>query len=246
MLFLVMGFTETLLFLPRSASDFLAGHWFIFWGPFLLLPPLGFAVGWIASFPRWSYPYLVLSVLTALYMTNVATPGLRILGYTFGRNDLWGGRAFIPLIVASLAAACTVRSIAPWENFGRQLREDWTLGCFGMFGMMPLLLGMMFDETRTFAIPFMIALSIILSLTAAAYLRLRRPRERALILLAGSTMTIITGFTAAAWYDYVNSGHSPNVIALSIASAVLLGVIFFPAGVSYVARRVHLPIAMRG
>ena len=71
----------------------------------IVIAPIGFAVGWVRGFPRWSYPYTGLAIIISLYMSQVATPGLRLFGYIFGSNDAWGWRAFIPLLTAALVAA---------------------------------------------------------------------------------------------------------------------------------------------
>jgi hypothetical protein len=238
LLFIVIGLADTTLYLRSEQAQkiYEHWHWLIFWGPFLLVPPIGFAIGWIRNFPRWSYPYLVLAGLTALYMINVATPGLRVFGYTFARNDLWGPRAFVPLILAVALAAAVSHSLAPWRTFFLQLRDDWTLGSFALFGIMPMILTVSFDETGEYAVPFMLALTCVMALVAVIYLRTANRAARAAVLLTGSSSIVLISMIAAAYYDWSYRGTVVTVAGIAIATAVIVGFIFLPAGILVAAR----------
>ena len=51
---------------------------------------LGLAVGWAYRFPRWSYSYLGIILMSSLWLGGTATPGLQLFGYSFSREQ-WGG-----------------------------------------------------------------------------------------------------------------------------------------------------------
>src|SRR5574341_363489 len=115
LLFLVTGLWLTLSVVPTGWGlpawlSNAADRWSLGW---LLLPAIGLAAGYCLSFPRWSYPYVGLQVIMSLYMTYASTPDLRILGYTFQRNMLWGWRAWTPFFAAIGVGLIITRSTHP-------------------------------------------------------------------------------------------------------------------------------------
>ncbi len=56
------------------------------------------------------------------------------------------------------------RSLRPFLRLFTNIWEDWTLLTFGMFGFMPLLIGVGFDEVdRLYSLRFMVALTLLMS-----------------------------------------------------------------------------------
>lgn len=203
----------------------------------LALPALGWGIGWMKSFPRWSYPYVGMELLTSLYMMHVATPGLRILGYTFGRKDLWGWRAWIPFLVMTAIALLLTRSLRPLLKLFSNAWEDWTLFTFGMFGFMPLLIAIGFDEVdRLYSLPFMIVLTCVMMGTAWAYLRSERQRQRILTLLVGILLTMTVVVVAPMAYWLPSSGV--NVPWAIIMGALVVAVMFSPVLITRLRRNI--------
>jgi hypothetical protein len=156
----------------------------------LILPAIGYGTGWVMHFPRWSYPYTGMLLLSSLYMMFVATPGLRIFGYTFGNKDLWLWRAWIPFLVASGTGLLLTRSFRPISEFFANGLRDWTLFTFTMFGWMPLIVAVGFDEMdRLLSLYCMIAATVIMTGTALLYLRSRNRWQQAATLFGGIFLT---------------------------------------------------------
>jgi len=194
----------------------------------LALPALGWGIGWMKGFPRWSYPYVGLELLSSLYMMSVATPGLRILGYTFGRRDLWGWRAWIPFLVMTTTALLVTRSLRPLLRLFTDVWEDWTLLTFGMFGFMPLLVGIGFgDVDKLYSLPFMIVLTGMMMGTAWVYLRGVHQRQRILTLLAGIILIMAVVIAAPTAY-WLESG-GVNVSMTVIMGVLVVAAMFSPA-----------------
>jgi hypothetical protein len=205
----------------------------------LILPAIGFGIGWIKGFPRWSYPYVGLELLTSLYMMSVATPGLRIFNYTFGRNDLWGWRAWIPFLVVAAIALSVTRSLRPLVNLFINAWRDWTLVTFGMFGFMPLLVGVGFDEMdRLYSLPFMFILTLVMAGTVAAYLRSGRPLPQVLALSVG--ITLIVAVTAIAPTLYWLEHGYVSVKGMIVTAALVMAVMFSPALLGLLRRSTKL------
>jgi hypothetical protein len=177
---------------------------------FILAPATGVAIGWIMGFPRWSYPYAPLAALQSLYFSVVSTPGLTFLGYpTFGR-ELWGWRAFLPLLLGGSIAWLVTRSFQPLGRFFTQMRQDWTLATYALSGTLPLVIFIAYDEMdRVYSLRDMILLSILMLGMALIYLRSRSKRQRGLTLAIG--IPLILGFTAISTTAYWLSLGPGNV-----------------------------------
>lgn len=204
----------------------------------LLVPAIGFGIGWIRDFPRWSYPYSGLALLVSLYMMNAATPGLRILNYTFGRNDPWGWRAWIPVSVMAVIALLITRSLRPLFKLFTNIWEDWTRLTYGMFGFIPLLIWIGFDEVnRLYSLPFMVALTFLMVGTALTYLRSARQWQRVLALLVGIIL-IVTIVAAAPTVYWLENGWV-NVQGTVMMATIVVAVMFSPVLISLLRRSIQ-------
>jgi hypothetical protein len=205
-----------------------------------VFPVIILGVGWVKGFPRWSYPYVGFVLLVSLYMMQVATPGLRILNYTFGRNDLWGWRSWIPFLVMAAIVLLITHSLRPLSKLFTNIWGDWTLLTFGMFGFTPLLIGIGFDEVdRLYSLRFMVALTLLTSGTALAYLRSTRWWQRVLVLLVGIilTVTIVTVAPAVYWSEH----GWVNVQGTLMVGAIVVAVMLSPGLIGLLRRSAQLP-----
>lgn len=243
--FLVFGLFLIILEIPHN---WVVPAWLAnFRGPWILgilvLLPIGLGIGWVKGFPRWSYPYVGLVPLFSLYMMVVATPGLRVFNYTFGSNDLWGWRALLPLLAVAVIALLITRSLQPVTNLFTNVRQDWTLLTFGMFGFMPLFVMIGFDEVdRLYSLPFMVALTLVMVGTVLAYLRSRHPWQRVLALLAGIILTVVVATVAPRAYWLPNPWV--NVTGAVIGGAVVVAVMFSPGLVGLLRHSINSIRAM--
>ena len=228
-LFLVIGIVLILGEIPHEwrLDQSALGYLFL---TFLLLPAIGYAVGWIYSFPRWSYPYVSLMLLFSLFMMRAATPGMRIFGYTFESNEPWGWRAWIPFLSATLVALLVTRSLRPLGRFFTNIWQDWTLLVFAMYGFMPVLIFISFDEMdRLYSLYFMVLLTLSMCATALVYMRSRSLSRRALTLAIGTLLTV--GITSVATTAYWAEGGLSQISVLASFGLPLIIVVmmFSPA-----------------
>jgi hypothetical protein len=188
----------------------------------IVLLPVGLCIGWIRSFPRWSYPYGAQVLFSSLYMMNVATPGFLFDG------ELWGWRALIPLAVVVVISVLIRRSLDPLRKFFTNIREDWTLLTFGLFGSMPLLIGISFDEVdRLYSLYFMVILSFLMVGTVFLYMQRPTHRGRIGVLLIGILLTITLTMAVPTIYWH-HHGGTPLLPAV-VAGIVVFLVMFSPA-----------------
>jgi hypothetical protein len=248
--FLVIGLAWTMRvlvgFLPYVWLGYVA-FWLFIGGYLALL--IGFGVGWVKGFPRWSYPYVGYVLVFTLYFMSVATPGFRIFNYTFGSNDLWGWRAWIPFSVMAVIALVLTRSVRPLFRLVMGVWQDWTRLSFGLYGIMPLVVILSFDEVnRRYQLPFLLVLTLVLAGGALAYMRSARTWRRALALLIGLTLSwaVTTVGTAIYWDGRLEPwmrgepDHWYEIVGRSaIAGTVLVALLLAPALLGLLRRSIR-------
>lgn len=158
---------------------------------------------WVNGFPVWSYSIIVIFLLFSLYMTNVAMPGLTLFGHVFRSNELMGLLAWIPLGLVILTALILTRKdiSRPFTQGLNGLREDFTRVSFGLFGLTPFIMWIMFDEVHGEE-PFLLVANLLLAGCALAYLRARRVAVGVGAMLAGMLLAYsATGLYLWWWWE---------------------------------------------
>ena len=205
----------------------------------LILPPAFYAAGWVKGFPAWSYPYLAHMLQWSFYMTQVSTPGLRVFNHTFSSNELWGWRAWIPFLIAAGIALLITRSFSPLLKLIKDDSQDWTRYTFGMFGFVPLMVLISFDEMdRLYSLYFMVLLAMVMPVTALVYLRSRTTRQRAITLFAGIFISDVI-FTFAPTLFWLHNGWVSVSGMISIGLFYLLAS-FLPALIAWIHKKAGL------
>lgn len=216
-------------------------------GPYLLVL-LGLVVAWVRGFPRWSYPYAGYALAFTLYMSSVSTPGLTLLGHTFRRREPWGWRAWLPLGAALLAGLLLTRSLRPAARFVTGAWCDWTRFSFALYGPLPLVMWLLFDEVHPpYPAPYLALSALFLAAGAVAYMRSTTPLKRALSLLAGLTATwlVCTVGLAAYWHGrQVSRMATPfhwwgTAVPMAFAWAVVALVMLAPVMLALLQRGVR-------
>lgn len=232
-LFIAYGLGMVILALPFSGG--VAPGWqtvvAILFGLGLLLPYAGLALGWIRSFPRWSFPYLGLALFLSSYLQNISSRGLMIGGVELSSEGAWGWRAWVPLALAALAALIITRfSPLPLRRLLRRAWDDWTLLSFAMFGCLPILALFSFVEAGSqYALVFLPLLALILSAASVLYLRLSQRWQRVLALLLGTvtSLSIISlvptiAYRGEGWVDIPSLILAVLVVTVLFFSPVLI------------------------
>lgn len=167
----------------------------LFWSAALGLFLLGSAKG----LPRWFLPYLgVLLAIASLLFFNILvnfrldvwwyrSSGLESV-FNFG-NFLWIGLILLVLLLLVIS-----RSVPRFRLFYQRLRDDWTLLSFLLYGTVPMILLIIFDEYVNEE-PFFALSLLMLALGGWFYLRKDEPLKRFVSLQIGLALSM---FTAAA------------------------------------------------
>lgn len=237
-LFTVAGIVLILMEIPHEwgFDELLQKLSFVFIG-WLLVAAAGYCIGWIKRFPRWSYPYTTQMVLFSLYLMRASTPGLRIFGYTFGRSDAWGWRAWLPAILASIIALIVTRSLQPIRDFFHNIWSDWTTGVFALFSLLPLMIFAVYDEMdRLYTLYCMVALTLFMISTVLIYMRCRTLQQRGITLALGTLLVVSFSFITIEVY-WSGQGYGDfAIIRLGITILVICTFIFSPAIIGLVRR----------
>lgn len=228
------------------AAWFLPGSWrqTLVLGSYLYVL-LGLLAGWVRGFPTWSCLHVGYSLLFALWLSVVSSPGLELLGHTFGANEVWGWRAWLGLAVVALLALLLTRSLRPLARLFAGAWRDPTRLSLVVYGTLPLVIWVLFDEVHDpYRSSFEIVIAFLLAAGAVAYVRSETTGQRILSLLAGLTVSWIvsTAGLAAYWNGPRVPGHAPfhwfdSVVPMVLAWAVVAAILLAPASLSLLQQR---------
>jgi hypothetical protein len=240
---LVFGLFLILLEIPIDWKlpawfDTFAGIIFIL---LLIVPAIGFGIGWVQRFPRWSYPYAGMALVMALYIANVTTPGLSILGYPIFGREPWGLRACIPLAMALIAALAISRSFQPFVKLFTNLWEDWSILSYLMVGLLPLLIAFQFDEIdRLYSLYFMVPFAVLLVGMVLLYLRSKSTWQQVLVLTVGVIAIIFPSVLGSNsyWLDH-NGMHLSDASRMLIVAGKIALIMLVPAWLELLRRSVR-------
>lgn len=241
--FVVFGLFLILLEIPIDwkLPAWLAAFASVIFVSLLLLPAIGFSIGWVQRFPRWSYPYAGMAFLMTLYIANVTTPGLNILGYPIFGREVWGWRACLPLGTAFVVALAISRSFQPFVRLFTNLWEDWSILSYFMVGFLPLLIAVEFDEIdRLYSLYFMVPLAVLLVGMVIFYLRGRHTWQRVLALTVG-ILIIITATSVGSTAYWLEQGGTSLANALRVPgrAIVIILILLLPAWLELLRRSVN-------
>ncbi len=198
--FLVPGlFWLSFRFLPTNPPTWSYG--LVAFLPLLLCAAL--LAGLVQGLPRWSLPYigLTLSTVSFLYILNWTadlvfpfqmleqipyplTPATLLILQCF-----WSGFMWLILILLMLLAVKLLALIKRFHPFYWRLRRDWTQASFIMYGGSSLALVLLYQEYH-YQIYFALASWLCLAAGAWLYLGTQRVFRRAAALIGGVTLAM--------------------------------------------------------
>lgn len=238
--FLIFGIVMIMFELP--IITLLEKEWFnsvggtLLW-MWLLLPAIGFGIGWVQNFPRWSYPYAGMALILAFYIQNASTPGLKFFGIPIFGRELWGWRSWIPLAVALVTALVISRSLKPFVSFFVNLWKDWSIPSYFMAGAAPWLVLIAFDEIdQLYSLYFMVAFAILLVGMVILYLRSQYTRQRVLVLTIGILAIIYPAALGSNSYWLAHQGTFTTNVEIFVQAGKIALVILIPAWLELLRR----------
>ncbi len=195
----------------------------------LILPVIGFGIGWEQNFPRWSYPYAGTALVLSIYFQYAATPGLNLFGVPIFGRELWGWRAWVPVGTAFIIALAISRSFKPFFSFFANLWNDWSILSYFMASAVPILVMGAFDEiNRMYSLYFMIPFGVLLVGMVVFYLRSRDAWQRVLTLTLGVIAIIVPSTIGMISYwlprngMYLSGARTTVIRAITVIVIMLL------------------------
>lgn len=186
--FVLLGIMAVAFEFPRewgNAELFRTLGGVLMFGGYLIIL-IGLLFGALAEFPRWSFPYLIYSIVFALYVSHAATPGLVVFNIEMWGRELWGWRAWVPLGIVIVLVLLVNRH--PWKllkSLWNGIVKNWSHLTFGLYGLFPLLVFVGFDEIdNTYSFPGAVVATAFIVSGAFLYLRLKIPFWRTFSLFA--------------------------------------------------------------
>lgn len=174
----------------------------------------------------------------ALFMANMTTPGLRLLGHTFTRQEHWGWRAWLGLAAVAVLALLLTRSLRPLARLFTTAWRDWSRLSLALYGTLPLVLWILFGEVHApYPAPFLAVNALCLAAGAVGQMRSKSAVGAMLSLLAGLTVSWLVTTVALAVYWHgktlvpgLPAGHwSDSLLPMAIAWLVVAAVLLLPA-----------------
>jgi len=226
--------------LPNTLFDL---AWFItvggiVFGMLLILPAIGFGIGWAQGFPRWSYPYVGMALLMAFYIQNASTPGLKLFGIPIFGRELWGWRAWVPLGTTFIIAIIISRSFKPFIIFFVNLWNDWSVLSYLMVSATPLLVMIAFDEIdRMYSLYFMVPFAVLLVGMVIFYLGAQNAWQRVLALTVGVIAIIFPSVIGTTSYWLPRNGIFLSGVRIMWTRAITITLIMLlPAWLELIRR----------
>jgi MFS family permease len=173
----------------------------IFFGTYLVVLA-AVLIGWLKGLPAWAYPYLAYGFIFALYLSFASTPGVSLFNIPMWGREMWGWRAFVP--VALVVGAALLLRKPSWQRvseWASEIWQDWTLLAYGLYGLLPLLVPILLDETgRSYRFPATALAMFVMLCGATLYLGMAKSRLRTALMLAGIFLCIIIASVGSSLY----------------------------------------------
>ncbi|NWG07788.1 MAG: hypothetical protein HXY35_14020 [Chloroflexi bacterium] len=195
--------TPFLFSMAMVLFGYLARHWIapiwasiafviLFWSAVLGLFLLGSAKG----LPRWFLPYLgvLLAIASLLFFNFLVNLRLDVWWHRssgWGDDFNFGNFLWIGLILLVFLLLAISRSVPRFRPFYQRLRDDWPLLSFLLYGTIPMILWLNFDDYVNEE-PFFALSILMLTLGGWFYLRKDKPLNRFMSLQIGLGLSMVT------------------------------------------------------
>ena len=131
-------------------------------------------------------------------------------------RQMWGWRAFVPLaLTAVVALLLSKERLAPLLKLVKDVWNDWTLLAYGAYGLLPLLVPIILDETdHSYRFPITAVSAALMLAGAAYYLGLPKTRLRTALLLGGLFLSLLA---ASLGSDLYWKTHDVNMVTYQVS-----------------------------
>jgi hypothetical protein len=196
--------------LPIRTAWVSISQWF-----YRLLPLIGIIAGWSKGFPRWSFPYVGLGILSI-----GVPPALRLVAVVHSEPILLAG-----VLAAAGIVVLIARVWRPLRRLDENIRRDWTQLTFGLFTALLLAQSLIYDPVPfDYQVPFEFTSSLIVVAGALLYWRSRTKSARVASLFIPAALALSVATASRIGYFGFKYGWG-EIFFLSqvwLGSAILL------------------------
>ena len=140
-------------------------------------------IGWVKNFPKWSVYSIGFCLLISLMLMNISSPSL-------DRTEVWGVYGLMPLVVTLIISLTINFSLEPLKQLIKQIKDDFTTLLFILYGSLPLILWVEFDEIQSISsIPYIIILTVLTAAGVVVYLTSTKKLYRLLTMIIALIVT---------------------------------------------------------
>lgn len=149
-----------------------------------------FGIGWVKDFPRWTIHSIGFCLFVSILFMNISSPYLN-------RSETWGLLALLPFALTLIISLLIHLSLQPLKQLLKQVKEDKSIIIFMVYGILPLLLWIEFDEIyNAMVIPYVVVLTALTALSVTIYLISSKKTVRTLTVILGFLITNAIAITA--------------------------------------------------
>ena len=208
----------------------------------IILLVIGTIIAWFADFPRWSYPYVAVDIALLAVVILGSDAGM-----TFKENLMVKLQILLPVVILIAIVWLLTRRAHPAGRFIQNIRADWTLIPFMVYGLLPAVISNVYIGIRTpYGAPFL-AMSTLFAIIGAYLFIVARQTWRklvALVICATLAWLFITLCSATYWQGRQLSGMATPGNGVLIAFqytglwAIMLLLMFSPKFVNWIKRSI--------
>lgn len=227
-------------------------------GAVILLIPvvliISLIVGLFKGIPRWSLPAFgsLLAILNYI-LFSLKDPNFSPFASLspFFRQLFGAGFPFVGIIVLTLMIILVTAIIKPLHSFFQRIRDDCTLLPFALFGIMPFVIFISFDEYQGDVL-YQIGMGLVLLISLWLYLQSTQPGRKLLILAIGITLAmaievvgkwiIVPSQNWGIWFQWhtVEQAMQIEVTSTIFTGFWVLIIVFLPALLGLLPRSTRL------
>lgn len=149
-----------------------------------------FGIGWVKDFPGWTIHSIGFCLFVSILFMNISSPYLN-------RSETWGLLALLPFALTLIISLLIHLSLQPLKQLLKQIKEDKSIIIFMVYGILPLLLWIEFDEIyNAMVIPYVVVLTALTALSVTIYLISSKKTVRTLSVILGFLITNAIAITA--------------------------------------------------
>ena len=163
---------------------------------------LGFLIGMIKGFPRWTFSYLGWCLVFAWWWMGMPIDTFRNYFSHITHTQLLGWMSWLPLLLTTGIALLWTRSLHPLRKLISGIWQDWTLLSLAMYTLAAWFM-LMYDENHSpYLFAFMTASTLAVSASVWVFMKSTTVRNRIIALISGFVIALSISWICDTTWDW--------------------------------------------